>query len=74
MVLASEELRFRLDENGPFNSLRGTPYYADAAYEQFSADEVARRYRALREKMRERNLDVAVVPGGPSHWSFVVRG
>jgi Xaa-Pro aminopeptidase len=70
MALAWEELRFRLDENNAFNSMRGTPYYADAAYERFSPGEVARRYGALREKMRERNLDVTIVPGGPSHWSF----
>jgi Xaa-Pro dipeptidase len=70
MALAWEELRFRLDENRPFNAMRGTPYYADAVYERFSPEEVARRYRALREKLRERNLDAAIVPGGPHHWSF----
>src|ERR1051325_5197069 len=70
MVLAWEELRYRLDENRPFNTMRGTPYYHDAVYEQFSPNEVARRYAALREKMREHQLDVAIVPGGPSHWSF----
>ena len=70
MVLAWEELRYRLDENRPFNTMRGTPYYHDAVYEQFSPDEVARRYAALRDKMREHRLDVAIVPGGPSHWSF----
>ena len=70
MALAWEELRYRLDENRRFNAMRGTPYYADAAYEQFSPQEIARRYAALRDKMRQHGLDVAIVAGGPSHWSF----
>jgi Xaa-Pro dipeptidase len=65
-----EELRTRLDEGPHFNTMRGTPYYRDAVYEQFSKAEYARRYAALRAKMREHQLDVAIVPGGPSHWSF----
>ena len=64
------ELRHRLDENGPFNAMRETPYYRDAVYEQFSREEYARRYAALRAKMRELQLDCAIVPGGPSHWSY----
>ncbi len=65
-----EELRHRLDENVPFNAMRETPYYRDAVYEGFSRDEYARRYAALRAKMRELRLDCAIVPGGPSHWSY----
>jgi Xaa-Pro dipeptidase len=65
-----EELRTRLDEGPHFNTMRGTPYYRDAVYQQFSAAEYARRYAALRAKMREHGLDAVVVPGGPSHWSF----
>ena len=40
-----DQLRGRLDQNQPFNSMRGTPYYRDAVYEQFSKEEYARRYR-----------------------------
>src|SRR5258706_3067903 len=65
-----EELRGRLDEGPHFNTMRGTPYYRDAVYQQFSAAEYARRYAALRDKMREHKLDAVIVPGGPSHWSF----
>jgi Xaa-Pro aminopeptidase len=65
-----EELRHRLDEGPLFNTMRGTPYYRDAVYEQFSKQEYARRYAALREKMRADRLDCVIVPGGPSHWSF----
>jgi Xaa-Pro dipeptidase len=65
-----EELRQRLDEQRAFNMMRGTPYYRDAVYAQFSATEYARRYGAMRAKMREANLDCVIVPGGPSHWSF----
>src|SRR5438874_1321583 len=65
-----DELKSRLDENQPFNMMRGTPYYRDAVYEQFSAQEYARRYAAIRAKLREAKLDCVIVPGGPSHWSF----
>jgi Xaa-Pro dipeptidase len=50
--------------------MRGTPYYRDAVYEQFSKEEYARRYAAIRAKMRAEKLDCVIVPGGPSHWSF----
>ena len=69
-ALSWEELRFRLDDRIPFNNMRGTPYFEDAVYEHFSPREYARRYEALRGKMREAGLDCAIVPGGPSHWSF----
>jgi Xaa-Pro aminopeptidase len=65
-----EQIRHRLDQNGPFANMVDTPYYRDAVYEQFSKREYARRYAALRDKMREHKLDCVVVPGGPSHWSF----
>lgn len=64
-----KELRHKLDTPA-FNAMRGTPYFADATYEQFSKEEYARRYAAIRAKMRAERIDVAIVPGGPSHWSF----
>ncbi|MDH7796225.1 MULTISPECIES: Xaa-Pro peptidase family protein [unclassified Beijerinckia] len=67
---AWQALRGRLDQSIPFANMRDTPYYRDAVYEQFSAKEYARRYEALRAKMREHRLDCMIVPGGPSHWSF----
>src|SRR6202795_369710 len=69
-ALPWDQLRGRLDESQPFNLMRNTPYYRDAIYEQFSKEEYARRYAALRDKMREHKLDAVIVPGGPSHWSF----
>ena len=63
-------VRTKLDQSLPFANMRDTPYYRDAVWEQFSKAEYDRRYRALREKMREHKLDVLIVPGGPSHWSF----
>ena len=68
--LSWDELKHRLDESQPFNMMRGTPYYRDAVYEQFSKQEYARRYAAIRVKMRTAQLDCVIVPGGPSHWSF----
>lgn len=65
-----EEIRRRIDDGKTFNAMRDTPYYRDAVYEQFSTEEYARRYEALRAKLRELELDCAIVPGGPSHWSF----
>src|ERR1700693_842645 len=65
-----EVVRTKLDQSLPFANMRDTPYYHDAVWEQFSKAEYDRRYRALRAKMREQKLDVLIVPGGPSHWSF----
>ena len=65
-----EVVRSKLDQALPFANMRETPYYRDAIYEQFSKQEYARRYAALRAKMREHKLDAIIVPGGPSHWSF----
>ena len=65
-----ETVRDKLDQALPFANMRGTPYYRDALYEQFSAQEYARRYAALRAKMKEHKLDCVIAAGGPSHWSF----
>lgn len=63
-------VRSKLDQTLPFANMRGTPYYRDAIYEQFSKAEYARRYAALRAKMKEHKLDCVITAGGPSHWSF----
>ncbi|HEY1363615.1 MAG TPA: Xaa-Pro peptidase family protein [Xanthobacteraceae bacterium] len=65
-----EQVRSRLDQNAPFSNMHDTPYYRDAVYDHYSKAEYQRRYRALRDKMREHKLDCVIVPGGPSHWSF----
>jgi Xaa-Pro dipeptidase len=65
-----EVVRTKLDQSLPFANMRDTPYYRDAVYEQFSKAEYDRRYKALRDKMREHKFDAMIVPGGPSHWSF----
>jgi Xaa-Pro dipeptidase len=65
-----DQVRGKLDQAIPFANMRGTPYYRDAVWEQFSDAEYARRYAALRAKMREHKLDCMIVPGGPSHWSY----
>jgi len=64
------ELAPQIDNNKAFNAMSGTPYFRDAVYDQFSRQEYARRYAAMRGKLRELELDAAIVPGGPSHWSF----
>ena len=69
-TMAWSELSSRIDNNKAFNAMSGTPYFREAVYEQFSREEYARRYAAMRGKMRELALDAVIVPGGPSHWSF----
>jgi Xaa-Pro dipeptidase len=64
------EVRGRLDQNVPFSNMYDTPLYRDAVWPQFTREEYDRRYAALRYKMQEHKLDVVIVPGGPSHWSF----
>jgi Xaa-Pro dipeptidase len=64
------EISHRLDDWRVFNNMVDSPYYHDAVYEHFSEKEYARRYDALRAKMRKRGLDCVIVPGGPNHWSF----
>ncbi|MGC2156848.1 MAG: hypothetical protein WA662_10700, partial [Pseudolabrys sp.] len=51
-------VRTKLDQSLPFANMRDTPYYCDAVWEQFSKVEYDRRYRALRQKMRDHKLDV----------------
>jgi len=65
-----EETRSKLDHGQSFARMSNTPYYRDAIYPQFSRAEYERRFAALREKMDRDGLDVAICPGGPSHWSF----
>ena len=47
-----EVVRTKLDQALPFANMRGTPYYRDAVWEQFSEKYYARRYAALRDKMK----------------------
>src|SRR5262249_57024847 len=51
-------------------NVRATPYSRNAFYEQSPRQKYARRYAALRAKMREAKLDCIIAAGGPSHWSF----
>lgn len=70
-----ETIRTRLD-SAAFNSLRNSPYYADAIYPRFSPGEYDRRLRLTREKMARLNLDCLIVGtapllqsyGGPVQW------
>jgi Xaa-Pro aminopeptidase len=62
--------RSRLDQSTTFAQMHGTPYYDDAVYQRFSADEYRRRYERTRAKMDRMGLDALIVCGGPNHWSF----
>src|SRR5262249_50992325 len=63
-------VRTRLDQSLPFANIHAPPFYGDVVGKKFTRAKYARRYRALREKMHAHKLDVVIVPGGPSHWSF----
>ncbi|MGH7903896.1 MAG: M24 family metallopeptidase [Candidatus Dormibacteraceae bacterium] len=65
-----DQSRLRLAESAVVGGLSGTPYFKDAVWPRFSREEYARRYAALRARMAERDLDCALVSGGPTHWSF----
>ncbi|MFB0994130.1 MAG: M24 family metallopeptidase [Paracoccaceae bacterium] len=65
-----ENTRSKLDQAQNFARMKNTPYYRDAVYPQFSRAEYERRFKALRKKMAQYDLDVVICPGGPSHWSF----
>ena len=60
----------KLNDQTTFATMYDTPYYRDSIYPQFSKAEYDRRFKALKLKMREHDLDVVICPGGPSHWSF----
>ncbi len=64
------DARGRLHRHDTFNTIAGTPWYADAVYERFSRQEYDRRFRATHEKMARLGLDALIAPGGPNHWSF----
>src|SRR6267378_2161790 len=65
-----EEVRGRLDQNGPFSNMFDTPLYRDAVWEQFSRQEYARRSEPL--ELRRRH-DLAHRPLGVAR-DLVLRG
>src|ERR1019366_6688767 len=67
-------VRTKLDQSLPFANMRDTPYYRDAVWEQFSKAEYDRRYRALREKIRELKLErgrVGLMEIDPRHGDYL---
>lgn len=63
-------VRSALDHSPNFANLEGSPYFADAVYERFSEQEMARRFEATRGKMRRLGIDGLIACGGPNHWSY----
>lgn len=58
-----------LDDTRKFADLRGSPFYSDALYENFSKEEYHRRHRLVRAFMERERLDCLIIGGGPYHWS-----
>ncbi len=58
-----------LDDQGKFADLKGSPFYQDAVYDDFSKREYERRRKLVREFMERENFDCLIVGGGPYHWS-----
>ncbi len=65
-----ESVYSALDRSTNFANLHGSPYYADALYDTFSADEHRHRFERTRAKMRRLGLHGLIVCGGPNHWSY----
>jgi Xaa-Pro aminopeptidase len=58
-----------LDDRKKFVDIRGSPFYADAVYDNFSKAEYQRRYKLVRAFLEKESLDCLIVGGGPYHWS-----
>jgi Xaa-Pro aminopeptidase len=58
-----------LDNSRNFADLKGSPFYQDAVYDDFSKQEYERRRKLVRDFMRQETLDCLVIGGGPYHWS-----
>jgi Xaa-Pro aminopeptidase len=58
-----------LDDQRKFADLKGSPFYEDAVYEDFSKQEYDRRRKLVFEFMRRKGFDCLIVGGGPYHWS-----
>jgi len=59
------------DQNGPFSNMFDTPLLSRCRVGSNSRRKnMPGATQALRDKMRAHKLDVVIVPGGPSHWSF----
>ncbi len=58
-----------LDDQKKFADLKGSPFYDDAVYDDFSKQEYERRRKLVVEFMRRKGFDCLIVGGGPYHWS-----
>lgn len=64
------DVRESLDSSAHFTDLVDTPWYGDATYDHFSADEYARRHRVARELMADEGLDALLLTGSPNIYSM----
>jgi Xaa-Pro dipeptidase len=64
----SEHCR-ELDNQKKFADLKGSPFYDDAVYDDFSKQEYERRRKLVVGFMRRKGFDCLIVGGGPYHWS-----
>jgi Xaa-Pro aminopeptidase len=58
-----------LDDQRKFADLKGSPFYQDAVYDDFSKHEYERRRRLVHEFMQREKFDCLIIGGGPYHWS-----
>lgn len=62
-------VRHTLDTSANFEDLHGSPWYADAVYEKFSAAEYERRYEAARALMTRDDVEALLLCGSPNIYS-----
>jgi Xaa-Pro aminopeptidase len=63
------EHRRELDDERKFADLKGSPFYQDAVYDDFSKQEYRRRRGLVRDFMKREKFDCLIIGGGPYHWS-----
>ena len=71
------KVRYELDKSENFEALCNSPWYTDAVYDKFSAEEFARRHKLARELMARDGFDALILCGSPniySHGSGVTWG
>ena len=61
--------RKNLDNSQNYVDLRGSQFYADAVYDNFSKKEYQRRHKLVRSFMEKEQLDCLVIGGGGYHFS-----
>jgi Xaa-Pro dipeptidase len=64
------DIRYELDQSENFTDIAGSPWYRDATYQKFSAQEFRRRHDAARAAMVDENVDALLLTGSQEIYSM----